>query len=529
VMSEALFVGLLWKSMLVCAGVLAVLKAARNHSPAQRAAALIVGIGLLALLPLLSLLLPPLQMHTAAAPIAELPIDVSAALAQAPATVSAAPQTAPPSLSSAQLILMLWLAGALVVLGRLAGGILTLRSWTAQAEPLDRPEASIYASGVKLLVTDAVDAPLSWGLRSPTILLTPETLADPRDAEAVIAHELAHIRRRDWLALLLARAVVALYWFNPLVWLIERAFLHEAEQAADAEALRSIEPAHYAGTLLKLAAGQRVPAAANSIAAGGLKRRILLIVAGREARPAAQWKVIATYAGLALALPVAAIEFVPQAKALVPGVAHVTAPLMGSTAFEPALMTMTSPAASAVTYPPRPSLNHHWRSAQARMPYAGGLRQEAIDRGRTTEQMVRDVQQRAAEAQRRVGDVQLRVQEAQQRSVEAMARAAEAMQRSAAAMQHVAIDMSVGADRMDSGAERMLHGAQQMRDEAVRLRDPAYRQRKIAEQAAEGHPVTDQQLIDSIPQLQKGADDMVRGAADMRRGAEQMRHSGREQ
>ena len=182
-MSGAILITILWKSTLVCGGILLVLKAARNHSPAQRAATLTAGMGLLALLPLLSLLLPPLELHSAvAAPIAELPMDVSAALAQAPATVPVDPQTTAPSLSTPMLIGMLWLAGALLVLGRLASGILTLRRWTAQGRPVNSIEARsaferIEGARVKLLVSDEVDAPLSWGWRSPVILLNPETVA----------------------------------------------------------------------------------------------------------------------------------------------------------------------------------------------------------------------------------------------------------------------------------------------------------------------------------------------------------------
>ena len=341
----------------------------------------------------------------------------------------------------------------------------------------------------------------------------------------MIAHELAHIRRGDWAGLLFARAVVALYWFNPLVWMIERAFLHEAEQAADAEALHSVQPTLYAETLLKLASGLRVPAGANSIAAGGLNRRI---VAGRDAGPAARWKVVATYAGLALALPLAAIEFVPAANALVPGATQAAEPLLSSTMFAPTLMAMTSPAgASLVAYPASPGHRHRSHSAvQSDAPYVGKLAQESFDRARDAEQ--------------RVGDAQVRVAEAQQRALAATSSAAAVMERSmqvaatasqtvAAAMQHMAVDMTTGADKMDHGAQRMVEGSQKMRDEAVRLRDPAYRQRKIAEEAARGHHVTDRELIDAIPQLEKGADEMVKGAADMRRGAEQMRHSAREQ
>src|ERR1700709_1968203 len=65
---------------------------------------------------------------------------------------------------------------------------------------------------------------------------------DPAGAYPVLAHEIAHVVRRDWAMLILARLVVALFWFNPLMWLLERRLIEEAEEAVDARAFLHVAP-----------------------------------------------------------------------------------------------------------------------------------------------------------------------------------------------------------------------------------------------------------------------------------------------
>jgi hypothetical protein len=73
--------------------------------------------------------------------------------------------------------------------------------------------------------------------------------------EAVLLHELAHVRRLDYVSQLISVAVSALYWFNPLVWLCARAMRAEAEAAADDTVIRSgVKPSDYAQELLRIAA-----------------------------------------------------------------------------------------------------------------------------------------------------------------------------------------------------------------------------------------------------------------------------------
>ena len=130
--------------------------------------------------------------------------------------------------------------------GRLLVGLFLLRRWTRDARDVTCPEwlaAFERARGgaddrLRLMVSDSVPSPLSWGWRRPVILIDPDTLDEPEEADAILAHEMAHVARRDWLALMLTRIAATLFWFNPLVWLLEREIVQQAEEAADCEAAR---------------------------------------------------------------------------------------------------------------------------------------------------------------------------------------------------------------------------------------------------------------------------------------------------
>ena len=91
---------------------------------------------------------------------------------------------------------------------------------------------------------------VTWGLARPKVIL-PATADEWSDARArvVMSHELAHIRRGDWIVQLSAELLRAFYWFNPLLWVACRRLRLESEHACDDEVMsRGVEGTDYATT-----------------------------------------------------------------------------------------------------------------------------------------------------------------------------------------------------------------------------------------------------------------------------------------
>jgi hypothetical protein len=126
--------------------------------------------------------------------------------------------------------------------------------------------AAGIARPIELLLHESLPGPMTCGVLRPKILL-------PRDAEAwqaeelnrAIVHELEHVRRADWLVQCAARAVCALYWFHPLVWVAWRRLSLEAERSCDDAVLGNSESTAYASQLVALA--QRMAAAKSPVLA----------------------------------------------------------------------------------------------------------------------------------------------------------------------------------------------------------------------------------------------------------------------
>jgi len=166
-------------------------------------------------------------------------------------------------------MLILWAAGFLYVIGRSLVGLYSLqklritRTRKMSAEELSADVCELEDNvGLRRsweLRQNAGDEPasaLTWGIRQPVVLVPSGVHGWSRQRqEAVLLHELAHVRRLDFLSQSLAEVACALYWFNPLVWLGARALRAEAESAADDVVLRSgLRPSVYAEELLRIAA-----------------------------------------------------------------------------------------------------------------------------------------------------------------------------------------------------------------------------------------------------------------------------------
>ncbi|MBE6036394.1 MAG: hypothetical protein E7223_02080 [Clostridiales bacterium] len=108
---------------------------------------------------------------------------------------------------------------------------------------------------VRILETDRIKTPLTYGILRPVILLPGETdWQDRKGLAYVLAHEFAHIKRFDALLKLLLAAALCLHWFNPAVWMVYILANRDMELARDRDVLDTFglaEREAYALTLIR--------------------------------------------------------------------------------------------------------------------------------------------------------------------------------------------------------------------------------------------------------------------------------------
>jgi beta-lactamase regulating signal transducer with metallopeptidase domain len=110
---------------------------------------------------------------------------------------------------------------------------------------------------VDLLIHPDKTIPVVWGvLRCRLLLPAAARHWSAEQLRSVLLHELAHVKRHDAMAQLLAQIACALHWFNPLVWFAAWRLGVECEQACDDLVLASgVRPSTYAGHLLEAVTG----------------------------------------------------------------------------------------------------------------------------------------------------------------------------------------------------------------------------------------------------------------------------------
>jgi TonB family protein len=142
-----------------------------------------------------------------------------------------------------RVMLRVWLAGVVVSLCSLLAGMAWLlwvesRSRKAGAEWVEAEiavRAQIHVRQfVRIAITRHPALIVTWGALAPVILLPADADRWSSDRKRlVIAHEMAHLVRRDWLIQLFAEIVRSLYWFNPLFWIACDRLRRESEHASD--------------------------------------------------------------------------------------------------------------------------------------------------------------------------------------------------------------------------------------------------------------------------------------------------------
>ena len=206
----------------------------------------------------------------------EINVDVASAF---PVAISIEETNTEPSTTSfletwawlAPYVVIVYLVGVALMIVRFAGAFyggdrlrrravpVTKRQWLNQ---LDACIAQIECSiRPKLMTCERIATPLIVGVFKPVILLPASLLTEmtPAQIEAILLHELAHLRRLDHVANLIQRVVETLLFFHPAVWYVSGRVSAERENCCDDLVLSiGAEPAGYAETLLRVAElGQR--------------------------------------------------------------------------------------------------------------------------------------------------------------------------------------------------------------------------------------------------------------------------------
>ncbi len=156
----------------------------------------------------------------------------------------------------------IYLAVAIFMLVRLALGVILGRRLERESQLLEDSHAlarlhfftrtSGLRASPRLAESELLSVPVTFGVRRPAILLPPGWRDwEPAELDAVLAHEISHVVRRDALAERLSLLHRAIFWFSPLSWWLARHLADLAEEASDDAALAAgADRTRYAETLL---------------------------------------------------------------------------------------------------------------------------------------------------------------------------------------------------------------------------------------------------------------------------------------
>jgi beta-lactamase regulating signal transducer with metallopeptidase domain len=221
---------------------------------------------------------------------------------------------------AAVLLLITFLALARLVALQARADVLVDGHWLSALARAQRRMG--FKHGTALLTSNELASPISWGLMRPVIVLNTRAVEASGEAEAIIAHELAHVARMDWMKLLLARVATALFWFNPFVWMLAREAHQLREETADDAVLAAdIADTDYAQLLVGVARhecpGLLLGAHGVAPSKGSLARRVARVLDVKSVRgPAARSFAMGVFVGaIVVAAPLAALTITPAGTA----------------------------------------------------------------------------------------------------------------------------------------------------------------------------------------------------------------------
>jgi beta-lactamase regulating signal transducer with metallopeptidase domain len=320
----------------ILAAALAIVRLARGAAAALRATVLAAAFAAVLALPIAARLVP--AWHTSPAATAEPAGDAIAIVAPvaerdgAATTVTAAEAAAQRGAATGASIpwraalLAIWLLGAAALGSRAVVGAMRTRRIARRGRRLDVSHVRVAwralgGSGAApaVIESDEIDAPIVVGAFAPVVVVP--AAARDWDAErwrVVLLHELAHVRRRDGLANLVAQLACAVHWIDPLAHVARRWWREAREQAADDAVLRDgARASSYAEHLLAIASEAARPGPAAALAmtdAQRLESRIEALFADRPRAAAGRRRGLAVAIGAGLAAVIAA-GFAPESVA----------------------------------------------------------------------------------------------------------------------------------------------------------------------------------------------------------------------
>jgi len=168
--------------------------------------------------------------------------------------------------SFATYLFVAWMIGATLGLLHVAHGLYRLRRLRATCTPVDLDQLEVTSRAIlaearkhrriTLCTSDAVRVPAALGYFRSVVVFPTWALAEipPAEFNAILMHELAHLRRWDDFTNLAQKVLKAIFFFHPAVWFIESRLTLEREMACDDAVLAaSFSPQAYAESLVGLA------------------------------------------------------------------------------------------------------------------------------------------------------------------------------------------------------------------------------------------------------------------------------------
>lgn len=216
-------------------------------------------------------------------------------------------------------IAFVWLLGVTILSTRLVISWNRARGLMASTEAVPAPFENVAARlalamgvdrVVRLAQSSAVDVPSVAGFLKPVILVPASSLSglSVRQLEMIFAHELAHIRRHDYLVNMLQSVAETLLFYHPAAWWISRQIRIERENCCDDLAVATcgdaLEYARALAILEELREGPALVVAANG---GSLLERIKRLIRARENNMVNGWTAVAAAVTFAVVMTVTSL------------------------------------------------------------------------------------------------------------------------------------------------------------------------------------------------------------------------------